>query len=175
MPGRRQVPPCGHRDVRPPLPAHTGTTYCPNEPIHSQGEKKYLMCRTIWRVGMVMLQHCVDGIEADCRVLPRRVSLVSRCHTLLPVNLYCATPPQVIAVTAGILTKAYVTIMNCWWLGGRRHWPRFIPAGKLVSAHRADGLPPYMGGVPSERGVEAGGGREALRPPLPAQMGFYPI
>ena len=37
---------------------------------------------------------------------------------------------------------------------------KFDTLGKLVSAHRADGLPPYMGGVPSERGVEAGGGRE---------------
>ena len=62
----------------------------PTSPYIRRGRKN-----TIWRVGMVMLQHCVDGIEADCRVLPRRVSLVSRCHTLLPVNLYCATPPQV--------------------------------------------------------------------------------
>ena len=52
---------------------------------------------------------------------------------------------------------------------------KFDTLGKLVSAHHADGLTPYMGGVPSERGVAAGGGREALPPPLPAQMGFYPI
>ena len=52
-----------------------------------------------------------------------------------------------------------------WWEG------KFDTLGKLVSAHRADGLPPYMGGVPSERGVAAGAPPAPLPPPLTAQMG----
>ena len=88
MPGRRRFPPCGQPDVRPPLPAHPPTTYCPKTPYIRKEEKI-----PSGEEGEVAL--CPMALR-PARVLPRRLSLATvRCQSIYIV------PPSSSGGTAG--------------------------------------------------------------------------
>ena len=111
MPGRRRFPPCGQPDVRPPLPAHPPTTYCPKTPyirkeekIPSGEEGEVALCPMALRPG---------------RVLPRRLSLATvRCQSIYIV------PPSPSGGTAGQRGDELTKAGNARWASlGSHHLP----------------------------------------------------